>query len=423
MNTMKYFLAGVLSALTFSAAQAQLTIEITGAGAEQLAIAIAPFDGMDNPKNAEVVETIKSDLTRSGLFRLVKFERAGLNEESLPDYESFKSGGVDALVVGRLATAPDGRIEARFRLHDVASASPIAGKALITTPEQSRLLGHHIADEIYEKLTGEKGIFSTRIAYIVKTGAQYRLQIADSDGQNTVSALVSTEPIISPTFSPDGQHIAYVSFEKKKPVIYTHNLHSGTRSILANFKGSNSAPAYSPDGSRLAIVLSKDGNSQIYTVNAKGGDLVRMTNSRGIATEPHFSADGAWIYFTSDRGGNPQIYKMPSSGGAASRVTFEGNYNVSPRPSPDGKSLAFITRRNGQFQLAVLDLTTNQVQILNNSGKDESPAFAPNNRLILFASVENGRGVLNVVSADGKTKQRLSAPAGEIREPSWGPLR
>lgn len=423
MKTMKYFLVTAMASLFVAVAHAQLTIEITGSGAQQMAIAIAPFDGADNPKNAQVVETIKGDLVRSGLFRLVKFDRYGLNEESQPDYESFKSGGVDALVVGRLATAPDGRIEARFRLHDVAQAAPIAGKALITTPEQARLLGHHIADEIYEKLTGEKGIFSTRIAYIVKNGEQYRLQIADSDGQNTVSALVSTEPIISPTFSPDGQSIAYVSFEKKKPVIYTHNLHTGTRNILANFKGSNSAPAYSPDGTRMAIVLSKDGNSQIYSVNAKGGNLVRLTNSRGIDTEPHFSSDGAWIYFTSDRGGNPQIYKMPSTGGDATRVTFEGAYNVSPRPSPDGKSLAFITRRNGQYQLAVMDLATNQVQILNNSGKDESPAFAPNNRLILFASIENGRGVLNVVSSDGKTKQRLSAPAGEIREPSWGPLR
>ena len=420
MKTKRFLLfCGVFLGVIANAA-AQLTIEITGAGAEQLTIAIAPFSGT---ANSEAQSTIQSDLTRSGLFKVVKFDHEGLHEEITPDYAHLKEMGVDAVVLGSMATAADGRLEARFRLHDVAQGTPIAGKALITSPEQARLLGHHIADEIYEKLTGEKGIFSTRIAYIVKAGEQYRLQIADSDGQNTVSALVSTEPIISPTFSPDGQNVAYVSFEKKKPVIYTHNLHSGTRSILANFKGSNSAPAFSPNGQRLAIVLSKDGNSQIYSVNAKGGDLVRLTNSRGIDTEPHFSADGAWIYFTSDRGGNPQIYKMPANGGNAERVTFEGNYNVSPRPSPDGKSLAFITRREGQYQLAVLDFASGQVQILNNSGKDESPAFAPNSRQILFASVENGRGVLNVVSADGRTKQRLSAPAGDIREPSWGPLR
>ncbi len=399
---------------------AQLTIEITGSGAQQLTLALTPFQGIDEPL---LTQTIENDLKRSGLFRLVKLPGVSYDFDSAVDYDLLKNSGADALLVGSLGLDENNKLVVRFRLHEVAQSSAVLSKALLTAPDQARLLGHHIADAVYEKLIGEKGIFSTRIAYIVKSAGQYRLQIADSDGQNAVSALVSTEPIISPAFSPDGQSVAYVSFEKKKPVIYTHNLHTGERAILANFKGSNSAPAFSPDGKRLAIVLSKDGNSQIYSVNDKGGDLTRLTHSRGIDTEPRFSADGAWIFFTSDRGGQPQIYKMPANGGNAERVTFEGTYNVSPRPSPDGKTLAFITRREGQFQLAVLDLVSGQVQILNNGGKDESPSFSPNSRFIVFATVENGKGVLNMVSADGRMKQRLSATAGDIREPAWGAFR
>jgi TolB protein len=312
-------------------------------------------------------------------------------------------------------------MEARFRLYDTQKGVMLGGKAFITGNEQLRAAGHRIADEIYEKLTGEKGVFSTRIAYVVKSRGQFLLQIADADGQGAATALTSAEPIISPVWSPDGGRLAYVSFEKKKPVIYVHSISSGQRTIVANFKGSNSAPGWSTDGRRLAIVLSKDGHSQIYSVNADGSGLQRVTQSAGIDTEPRYSSDGN-IYFTSDRGGSPQIYRVSANGGDAQRVSFEGSYNVSPRPSPDGKTLAFITRREGRFQLAAMDLASRQIQVLSDSNKDESPSFAPNSRMILIATEVGGRGVLSAVSSDGRIKQRLSVAAGDVREPAWGPF-
>jgi TolB protein len=406
--------------LTASLAQAQLSIEITGAGANRIPVAIADFSG-DPSASRVVTATIRADLDRSGLFKLIDTTGAALDENTPVNHADWKSKGADALAAGSLGRSPDGRMEARFRLYDTQKSVMLGGKAFVTGNEQLRAAGHRIADEIYEKLTGEKGVFSTRIAYVVKSRGQFLLQIADADGQGAATALTSAEPIISPVWSPDGGRLAYVSFEKKKPVVYVHSISSGQRHIVANFKGSNSAPGWSTDGRRLAIVLSKDGHSQIYSVNADGSGLQRVTQSAGIDTEPRYSSDGN-IYFSSDRGGSPQIYRVSASGGDAQRVTFEGSYNVSPRPSPDGKTLAFITRRDGRFQLAAMDLASRQVQVLSDSNKDESPSFAPNSRMILIATEIGGRGVLSAVSSDGRIKQRLSVAAGDVREPAWGPF-
>ena len=415
-------LIGLFLFLFATAAAAQLSIEITGAGSQRIPIAIAPFAGEGTV--GQISTIVRADLERSGLFRTL--EVPSLNpvptETSGVNFAEWRSRQADALVLGSVAARADGRFEVRFKLFDTVKGQDLSGVAYTMSREQVRTTAHRIADFVYEKLTGEKGVFSTRIAYVVKRGTKFELQIADADGAGEETALASFEPIISPTWSPDGRRIAYVSFEAKKPVVYVHSLLDGKRHVAANFKGSNSAPAWSPDGARLAVSLSRDGGSQIYLVNPDGSNVRRISQSAGIDTEPVFSPDGQSIYFTSDRGGSPQIYRMPASGGEAQRVTFEGTYNVSPRISPSGKMLAYITRNAGKFQVATLDLATRQSQIITDSEKDESPSFAPNGRMVLLATVVGGRGVLSAVSADGRIKQRLTTAAGDVREPAWGPF-
>ncbi len=407
-----------------SVARAQLTVEITGAGANRLPVAIAEFAGERIVAQA-LTSVVRADLERSGLFRLVD-AGSPLSDTATPPFEDLKSRGADVVAGGSVAMAADGRHETRVRLSDVQKQTVLGNPAYLHTGVQLRATAHRIADFIYEKLTGEPGVFSTRIAYVVKSTGRYELKIADADGSNDQAALASREPIISPAWSPDGSKLAYVSFEAKKPVVYVHDLASGRRHVAANFKGSNSAPAWSPDGKQLAVVLTKDGASQLYVVNADGSGVTRVATSSGIDTEPRWAPDGGFIYFTSDRGGSPQIYRIASSGtgggNAAERVTFEGSYNVTPRLSPDGKSMAFIARNGGRFQLALMDLASRQTQILTDSTKDESPSFAPNGRMILYATEIGGRGVLAAVSSDGRVKQKLSVQAADVREPAWGPL-
>jgi TolB protein len=413
------FLAAALACAALPAA-AQLSIEITGAGANRIPVAIADFAG-ERIVSQALTSVVRGDLERSGWFRLVEPGMLATMEPAAADIADLKARGADGYVAGGVAAAAEARYETRFRLFDVQKQAALGGQTYAHGSNQLRATAHRISDFVYEKLTGEPGVFSTRIAYVVKSTGRFELQIADADGMNAQVALASREPIISPTWSPDGTKLAYVSFEAKKPVVYVHDLASGRRHVAANFKGSNSAPAWSPDGRRLAVVLTKDGNSQLYTLNADGSGVTRLASSSGIDTEPQFSPDGQWIYFTSDRGGSPQIYRIAATGGDAQRVTFEGSYNVTPRLSPDGRNMAYVSRNNGRFQLTLMDVATRQSQILTDTAKDESPSFAPNGRTILYASEINGRGVLGTVSTDGRIKQKLSVQAADVREPSWGP--
>lgn len=416
------FAALLITSLVTPIAHAALEIEISGGSAQQVPIAVVPFGQAGNL--AKVSDIIGADLRRSGLFRVLETGGVANRPTDLAQvkYAEWAALQAQALVVGNVETLPGNRLKVSFKLADVLKQTQLAGMDYNIAPNQLRMTAHKIADVIYQKLTGEAGIFASRIAYINKSKGRYTLQVADADGENPQTVVSSNEPIISPAWSPDGSKIAYVSFEKKKPIVFVQSLMTGQRLTLANFKGNNSAPAWSPDGSKLAIVLTHAANSQVYTINADGTGLKQLTKSSAIDTEPTWSPDAKWVYFSSDRGGRPQIYKVSSIGGEAQRVTFEGAYNLSPRFSPDGKSLAMIRNDGGKFRVALQDLASGQVQVLSEGGQDESPSFAPNGRVLLYATRIGGRGALAAVSSDGRVKQRLSESGGDIREPAWGPL-
>jgi TolB protein len=406
-------------------AKAELTVEVVGGAAQQIPIAIVPFSVQASPTQIaqdNISTVIGADLRLSGLFRVLETRGVTSQPHTLSEvkYSDWTSIQAQALTIGTVESLPGNRLKISFRLLDVLKQSQLLAMEFNITPAQQRATAHRIADMIYEKLTGEKGVFATRITYVNKENGRYSLQVADADGFNAQTVVSSKEPLISPSWSPDGTKLAYVSFEKKKPVIFVQSLVSGQRIVLANFKGNNSAPTWSPDGTKLAIVLTYSANSQIYVINADGTGLQQISFSNGIDTEPEWSPDGASIYFTSNRGGGPQIYRMPASGGDAKRVTFEGAYNVSPHLSTDGKLMTFIKQTPAGFKVAVQDLATGQVQTLSDTSQDESPSFAPNGRMILYATSIGGKGSLAAVSVDGRVKQRLKDTGGDVREPSWG---
>lgn len=414
--------AAALASSSALPALAQFRVEITGVGLTQLPIAIAQFRGeAQSPQKISAI--VQADLERSGRFIGVDASGAALDESSRPDLSLWRQRKADALTSGSITRLADGRFDVRFRLWDVVKGQDLGGQSFVVVQGDLRLVAHRIADFVYEKLTGERGIFSTRIAYVTKTGGRYSLWVADADGENAQSALSSPEPIISPAWSPTGAQLAYVSFESRKPVVYVHDVATGRRRLIANFRGSNSAPAWSPDGRTLAVTLSRDGGSQLYTIDANGGEPRRLMQSSGIDTEPAFSSDGRSIYFVSDRGGSPQVYRVAAGGGNAERVTFSGSYNISPSISPDGQWLAYVSRVGGAYKLHVMDLKSGAVTAVTDTSADESPSFAPNSRLIVYATQQQGREALMTTTLDGKIKARLAGQSGDIREPDWGPFQ
>jgi TolB protein len=418
----KRFLLCVLACTLGFPVLAQFKVDVSGIGLNQLPITVATFRGEDvSPQKISAI--VQADLVRSGQFRGIDSPSSAMDEVSRPDVAVWRQKGADSLVSGSVARLADGRFDVRFRLWDVVRGQDLGGQSYAVSQADLRLAAHRISDFVYEKLTGEKGAFSTNIAYVTKAAQKYHLWVADSDGENAQSAFASPEPIISPAWSPSGTQLAYVSFESRKPVVYTHDLVSGKRRLLANFKGSNSAPTWSPDGRSLAVTLSREGGSQLFSLDATGGEPRRLGQSGSIDTEPAYTPDGKSIYFVSDRGGAPQIYKMPATGGNAERVTFSGSYNISPAISPDGRWMAYISRVSGAFKLHLMELTGGAVTAITDTSADESPSFAPNSKLIVYATQQQGREALMTTTLDGKLKARLAGQLGDIREPAWGPFQ
>jgi TolB protein len=422
--TRRRWCAGVSATLAAGPAAAQFRVEISGVGATQIPVAVARFRGEDDasPSLGVVSAIVRADLERSGVIRLVAAPNV-IEETAQPALAEWRGRGADALAGGSVTRLADGRLDVRFKLWDAVRNQDLGGQSLAVPLADVRLAAHRVADAIYEKITGDKGVFSTRIAYVTRAGNRYALRIADADGEGGQVALNSPDPIISPAWSPNGRELAYVSFESQKAVVWVQDVATGARRKLADFRGSNSAPAWSPDGSTLALTLSRDGPSQLYLMPREGGTPRRLTQGSAIDTEAAFAPDGKSVFFVSDRGGSPQIYRVATSGGDAQRVSFNGGYNISPAVSPDGKNLAFITRVNGgAFRLHLMDLASGTVSALTDTNDDESPSFAPNGKLIIYASRAEGRDVLMTTTLDGRIKARLLSTGADVREPVWGPF-
>ena len=405
------------------AARAQFRVEIAGIGATQLPVGVTAF--RDEERGGQPLAAIvRADLERSGMFRIVDSSGA-MDERGAPVFTDWRARGADALVSGSVAKLADGRFDVRFKLWDVVKGTDIVGQALAVQQGDLRLAAHRIADEVHQRLTGERGVNATRIAYVTRVANRFALRITDADGEGGQVALASPQPIISPAWSPDGRMLAYVSFEAGKAVVMVQDVNTGERRSVASFRGSNSAPAWAPDGRRLAVTLARDGYSQIYLIDLDGGNLRRMTHTSSIDTEAAYSADGQTLYFVSDRGGAPQIYRMPAAGGPAERVTFSGGYNISPAVSPDGRTLAYVARDASlAFRVMTLELSGGggAPVAVTDTRDDESPSFAPNGRQLIYATRAQGREALMTTTLDGKIRTRLLSSGMDVREPAWGPF-
>lgn len=408
--------------------QARLTIEVTGGVEAAQPIAVVPFGVSDGliPKE-DVAGVIAADLARSGRFRPMPtrdmLAMPSTHEEV--DLRDWSLLGMNNLVIGRVEQDGSG-YRVSFTLYDVFRGEQLLASGLSTTQSGLRITAHRIADQIYEKLTGQPGVAATRIAYVTASGRgdgqTVALRVSDADGYNPQTIVSSGDPILSPAWSPDGRRLAYVSFENRRPAVYVQDLASGRRDLVASYPGINGSPAFSPDGERLAMTLSKDGNPDIYVLDLLTRELRRLTDHFGIDTEPAWSPDGQDILFTSNRGGNPQIYRMFTAGGPAERVSFEGDYNARASYAPDGRSIVMVSRVNGQFRIALQDLQRGYTRLLSNGSLDESPSFAPNGSMVIYATAHGGRGVLATASVEGGGTQRLSQDSGEVREPAWSPM-
>ena len=408
--------------------QAQLRLDITQGVRDAVPIAVVPFGGQAEGAATDVAAVIANDLRMSG--RFAPLERRDLASRPTSGaeirYEDWRLLRSDFIVVGRVE--PDGSgLAVSFELHNVRTGASLLAQRLPSSERGLRATAHRIAELVFERLTGIPGAFSTRIAYVAVDGRppaqRYRLIVADADGYNPRTILESREPIMSPAWSPDGQNLAYVSFEGKTSAIYVQRLASGERRRVSARSGINGAPAWSPDGRRLALTLSRDGNLDLYTLELATQTLTRVTNDDAIDTEPEWSKDGRSLYFTSDRAGNAQVYRVAlDAGRTAERVTFTNAYNARPRLSPDGKELAIVTLDRGGYRIGVMELATRNLRVLTDARQDESPSFAPNGAMVIYATRDKGRGSLAIVSADGSFQQRLSSDQGDVRDPAWQPF-
>lgn len=397
-----------------------LELEITQGINAALPIAINPFEGGEQAQLIQ--DVIANDLYFSGQFKMI----SDSDKDEDKTISAWRQRGADSVLLGSVQPHGQNRLDVNIQLFDAAARGRLLlAKSYDVKGSDLRALAHHLSDEVYEKLTGERGVFSTRIAYILvqrnQDKARYSLEIADVDGHNPQSLLVSSEPIMSPAWSPDGRHIAYVSFEKKRAQIYTVDVTSGKRRLITSFSGINGAPAWSPDGKELAIVLSKSGSPKIYSVNLNTGTLKQLTFGKSIDTEPRYSPDGRYLLFTSGRGGAPHVYRLSLDSGKVNRMTFEGNYNARASYTPNQKQIVMLHREDKRFNIGVQDVNTGKIARLTHAPLDESPSIAPNGRLILYATRHQNKGMLGIVSIDGRIHMRLPSAQGEAQEPAWSP--
>ena len=412
--------------LSVSVTHAQLTIEITKGVEGAIPVAIVPFATQGQPPE-DIAAIVMADLKRSARFDVP-------SPATFPDRPSdfselnpatWRALKMDYVVVGRVNPGVDGGYEIRFQLAEMLQGRQLMAYSFQVKTTDLRRLAHHISDLIYEQLIGKRGAFDSRIAYITAerapNGGVYTLVVADADGYGPQVVLRSTEPLMSPSWSPDGNKLAYVSFEGRKPQIIVQDIYSGARQTIAAYPGINGAPSWSPDGQRLAFTLSKDGDPEIYLYGLSDARLVRLTQNSAIDTEPVWSPDGSYLIFTSDRGGSPQLYRLNLAGGRPERLTFEGDYNADASLSPDGQTLSMVHRTGGRFHIAIMEMGNRRLRILTQGSLDESPSFASNGEMIIYATSQGGREILAAVSVDGRVQQNLVAQGSNVREPAWSP--